>query len=372
MKNKVIIPLVLLGLFAAACGAPTPAAEATPIPIVEADDTIIAEGKLEPVNYTEISLNTSGLVSDIPVEEGDKVAAGDVIAVVQSEDAHSLEDAQAKASEELTAAYQEFRDAQSRLDDFDAPARFNGMTPAQAVADSLEKLNVARAELDADKYRDAKLVHFVEPNVDTSQMSPEELDAHYALMEEHKHDERPVTGDAKAKKKALDSAWEIYRIAIQWLDLETKFQNAQVRLENAQADYNALEDTDFSLVTASLRAILANAELRAPHAGMITNLDLKVGEFAASGSPVVTIADTSKWIVKTSDLTEIDVVNIEEGQPVTVKLDAIPGKEFKGNVLSISQSFSENQGDVVYEVTILLTDLDPSMRWGMTAVVTFE
>jgi hypothetical protein len=26
----------------------------------------------------------------------------------------------------------------------------------------------------------------------------------------------------------------------------------------------------------------------------------------------------------------------------------------------------------VYEVTILLTDKDAAMRWGMTAVVTFE
>lgn len=372
MKNKVIITLVLLGLLTAACGAPTPAAEATPIPTVQADDIIIAEGKLEPITYTEISLNASGLVSDISVKEGDKVAAGDVVAVIQSEDAQSLEDAQVKAAQELTEAYQQFRDAQSHLDDFDIPARFDGMTPAEAVAASLEKLNIARAEFEPYKYLDAKTVNYIEPNVDTSQMSPEELEAHYALMEEHKNDERPVTGDAKVKKKALDNAWTIYRIAIQWLDLETKFQNAQVRLVNAEADYNALEDTDFSLDTAGLRAILANAELRAPHAGVITSLDLKVGEFAASGSPVATVADTSKWIVKTSDLTEIDVVNIKEGQPVTVKLDALPGKEFKGNVLSISQNFSENQGDVVYEVTILLTDLDPSMRWGMTAVVTFE
>jgi multidrug resistance efflux pump len=156
------------------------------------------------------------------------------------------------------------------------------------------------------------------------------------------------------------------------LELESNYQNAKIRLANAQADHDALQDVDFSLDTAVLRAILANAELRAPHAGVITDLNLKVGEFATNTSSVVTIADTSKWLVKTSDLTEIDVVNIEEGQPVTIKLDAIPGKEFKGNVLSISQNFSENQGDVVYEVSILLTDLDPSMRWGMTAVVTFE
>jgi HlyD family secretion protein len=370
MKNKIVILLVLLGLLVSACGAPTPTVEATTIPTVEADDTIIAEGKVEPVTYTEVSLNTSGLVSEVSIEEGDTVAAGDVIAVVQSEDSQTLEDAQARASQELTESYQEFRDAQSHLDDFDVPARFNGMTAAQAVLTTLEKLNTARAEFEPYKHLDDKKVDAGAKKVDVSELSPTELEQYYRDLTSA--DERPVYGEARVKKKALEEAWELYRIAIKWLELETAFQNAQVRLANAQADYNALEDTDFSLDTAGLRAILANAELRAPHAGIITNLDLKVGEFATSTSPVVTIADTSKWVVKTSDLTEIDVVNIKEGQPVTVKLDALPGKEFKGNVLSISQNFSENQGDVVYEVTILLTDFDPSMRWGMTAVVTFE
>jgi len=77
-------------------------------------------------------------------------------------------------------------------------------------------------------------------------------------------------------------------------------------------------------------------------------------------------------MVKTTDLTETDVVNIKEGQSVEVTLDAIPGQTFKGNVFSIGQSFFENQGDIVYEVTILLTETNPAMRWGMTAAVKFE
>jgi len=372
MKNKVIITLVLLGLLTAACGAPTPAAEATPIPTVEADNTIIAEGKLEPIAYTEISLNTNGLVSELPVKEGDVISAGDVIAVVRSQDAQTLEDAQAKATQELTEAYKEYRDAQSRLDDFDVPPRWKDMKPTEAIAASLDKLNVAREEFEPYKYLDAKKLKYEEPKPDFSEMTPEELDRYYESVYRLENYNRPLNGDARAKKKALDEAWQLYRVAIRWLELESKFQNAQVRLANAQADFDALQDADFSLNTAALRAILANAELRAPHSGTITNLDLKVGEFATTNSPVVTIADTSKWLVKTKDLTEIDVVNIEEGQPVTVKLDALPGMEFKGNVLSIGQNYSENQGDVVYEVTILLTDLDPSMRWGMTAVITFE
>ncbi len=368
---KILIP-ILLAVSIAACGTAAPTPEATPIPTVEADDTILSEGRLEPVQYTELSLNASGLVTEVFFKEGDTVTAGDVIAIINSSEAKTLEDAQAAASKELTEAYQEFRDTQSRLDDFDVPAKFSGMTPTEAVAAMLVDLNKARTDFEPFKYLDDKLVNYVEPDVDTSQMSPEELEIHFEMMERDKYKDRPVTGEPRVKKKALDNAWALYRVAILWMERETEFLNAQARLTNAQQDYDALFDPNFSMDTAGIRSILANAELRASYSGTITNLDLKAGEFANSNQPVITIADTSKWVVKTKDLTEIDVVNIQEGQLVSVKLDALPGIEFNGNVLSISQEYSENQGDVVYEVTLLLTDVDPAMRWGMTAVVTFE
>jgi hypothetical protein len=84
------------------------------------------------------------------------------------------------------------------------------------------------------------------------------------------------------------------------------------------------------------------------------------------------VADFSGWIVKTTDLTELDVVEVTEGQPVTITLDAIPDETLNGKVSLISQNYSEKQGDVVYEVTVELTDTLPNMRWGMTAVVKFS
>ena len=41
--------------------------------------------------------------------------------------------------------------------------------------------------------------------------------------------------------------------------------------------------------------------------------------------------------------------------------------ELKGTILSIGQTYTENQGDIVYEVTVQLTEAHPAMRWGMTA-----
>jgi multidrug resistance efflux pump len=349
MKHIKLIILFVLVLSIAACGSAPATAEATQVPTVVADDTIIAEGKLEPIHYTELALNASGLVSEVLFSEGDKVNAGDVIARLDATEAQTLESAQAKAAQELTTSYQEVRDAQYKLDNFDIPSDFTGMTPSKAVEAMLVKLDKARADF--------------EPYKNLSDRSLEQTQA--------EKNTGVVKGTAKIYKKALDDAWADYRKAIQWLELESTLQNANSRLILSQRDYDALQDPSFSADTAGTRAALANAEVRAPFPGVITNLDLKVGEFAASGNPVITIADNSQWVVKTTDLTEIDVVNVTDGQPVTVSLDAMPNIELEGNVFSISQNFSENQGDVVYEVTILLTDMDPAMRWGMTAEVKF-
>jgi multidrug resistance efflux pump len=334
--TKLFIFFAVLSLALSACGQATPTATATPIPTVIADTSIITEGRLEPVRFAEIALSASGLVSEVLVTEGQPVKAGQVIARLQSAEAKTLESAQATASQQLTTAYQAVRDAQYKLDNFDVPTDFTGMTPSQAVEKTLEKLNTARTAYEPYKYLAAN------------------------------------NNAGREARKTLDSAWSKYRKAIQWMELQSAVDTAQSQLTQAQKDYDALQDPSFAENTAGARAALASAEVRAPFAGVITKLGLKVGEFATAGQPVVTIADMSSWVVKTTDLTEIDVVKLKEGQPVTIKLDAIPDVALKGNVFSISQNYSTNQGDVVYEITVLLTDKNPAMRWGMTAEVKFE
>jgi multidrug efflux pump subunit AcrA (membrane-fusion protein) len=76
--------------------------------------------------------------------------------------------------------------------------------------------------------------------------------------------------------------------------------------------------------------------------------------------------------VETDDLTEIEVVDVQEGQKVTVVADALPGVEMNGTVESINQVFEEKRGDITYTVRIALDNPDPRLRWGMTVVVTFE
>ncbi|MCI0475645.1 MAG: HlyD family secretion protein, partial [Anaerolineales bacterium] len=90
----------------------------------------------------------------------------------------------------------------------------------------------------------------------------------------------------------------------------------------------------------------------------------------AFGTPVVRIADTANFQIETTDLTEINVVNIKEGDAATVTLDAITDLELTGKVASI-KGFGENkQGDIVYTIVVKLDKQDPRLRWNMTAKVT--
>ncbi len=118
------------------------------------------------------------------------------------------------------------------------------------------------------------------------------------------------------------------------------------------------------------QANLSDFELTAPMAGTVARVNLDVGEFAAAGTPVVSLGASSNWYVETDDLTEIDIVQVSVGQPVIVTIDAIPDREFNGVVTEVAPRSEIKRGDVTYTVTIELTDADDApLRWGLTAFV---
>jgi HlyD family secretion protein len=122
----------------------------------------------------------------------------------------------------------------------------------------------------------------------------------------------------------------------------------------------------------SAQVALTQTELRAPFAGTIAQLNLKTGELTPRDQPAVVLADLSGWQIETDDVTEIKVPTLKVGQGVTIRFDALPDVELKGEVESISGVSQVKSGDVVYPVKIKVLDNDPRLRWGMTAAVTFE
>jgi len=87
-------------------------------------------------------------------------------------------------------------------------------------------------------------------------------------------------------------------------------------------------------------------------------------------TPVAFVADTSRWIVETKDLAEVDVAKVSVGDPATVKLDAFPDEEFTGTVTTIDPVGKLYLGDMTYQITVSLNEVDARFLWNMTATVT--
>ncbi len=350
MKRTLIFTLLILSAFAvSACGGAATveaAADASATNLTE--NAIIAEGRLEPVEFAQMAFSSSGVVEEVLITEGQTIAAGDLIARLQNtevlvadiENANAeLENAETALINELSEAYKEYRSAQEQVDTFFVSARFAGMTPTEAAVAMLEEVNKARANY--------------EPYFGT---------------------EKP-RGFVKGLKEALDDSWAYYNHALEWVNREARFNVAQVRLAQAQqnlADFRSGQNIVVQRDLLAAQNALESAELRTPFNGTVADLNVKAGEAVGAGSAAVIIADFSNWIIKTTDLSELDVVNIREGQGVVVTLDALPNIALAGTVEAIGTTFSNAQGDVTYEVIISLQESDPAMRWGMTALVEFD
>jgi multidrug resistance efflux pump len=153
----------------------------------------------------------------------------------------------------------------------------------------------------------------------------------------------------------------------------------KARMEELQRAYDRLKDgvdkDQLAVLEARLQAAkarLAAFSVIAPFNGVVAKLDAKTGSSIKAGETAVTVADLSEWLVETTDLTEMEVVKLNEGQPVLVTFDALPDVELNGEIRSIAQNYTENQGDVVYKVAIVLRETHPALRWGMTATTKFE
>jgi multidrug resistance efflux pump len=342
MKQTILVALVFISLLFTACSTGN-AATATPepIPAVTADDAVMAEGHVEPVHYAPISFSTGGVIKEVLVKEGQLVKKGEPLVHISDE-----------SDSNYAAAQLELATAQQALNDLKNAA---GGDLAVTVID----LKDAREEYDkAENY-----LHYLQ----TSQKVPQ-TNTELVLLSTWKGYQ--YSYKTKNFKGPAPEDWIIEAkndLALKKAKLD-ELQRAYDRMKDG-ADKEQLALLEARLVAAQAR--VAAFSLTAPFDGVVADLNAKVGGSVNAGELAVTMADFSSWVVKTNDVTEIDVVNLAEGQPVTVNFDAFPDVTLKGTVLSIGQTYTENQGDVVYEVTILLTDTHPSLRWGMTASVAF-
>lgn len=108
---------------------------------------------------------------------------------------------------------------------------------------------------------------------------------------------------------------------------------------------------------------LDSTSLQAPFGGRVTKLDLEAGDFIAAGQMVVTLADDSRYKIEVS-VDESDSHLIQVGQSVKISMDALPGREFFGEVKEIPYQTQNVNGIVNVPVTVVITKVEPEFRPG--------
>jgi len=378
--TKLMLLLVIPALILTACGGqeetPTPQPDLLPV------EAVIAEGHLVPKDDLTLSFTVRGKVAEILVEEGDMVHEGDVLIRLADRE-------QAEAA--LTAAQLELTTAQQAYDEF---VRTEGLGRADAWQAYMDA-QVVRAEAERD-WEDLNLDN-IEDRIDDRRADVEDRkeDLDDAQVEYDKY--KDLDKDNSKRKNAeddLERAQEDYNEALR--DLEEEIQDRdtvratldqalaaeseakhqyEISLDGPNAEQLALLDARLSNAKAQVSSAentLANYELKAPFDGEIMDLNISVNESVGPETWAVIVADTSQWYIETSDLTELEVVDVAVGQNVNILADALPDVEMSGVVEEISQTFRSQGGDVLYTVRINVDEVDPHMRWGMTVEVTFE
>jgi len=129
---------------------------------------------------------------------------------------------------------------------------------------------------------------------------------------------------------------------------EAQVQRAQASLEQARqalgpkgADNPQIRDALAALEQARLD--LARTTLRAPGEGVVTNLQLNVGQFAAAGQPALTFLD-ARLVWLQAFVRENSLEYISPGTRAEVVLDVLPGRVLPARVESLGWGVGE--GDV--------------------------
>ncbi len=306
-----------------------------------------------------------------------------------------------KDIEEYTS---ELEEAQKRLDDAAERVRKDDNESHRAELEDAERnFNEVKDRVDPEiSIRQAELSDNPPPGTIVGELTDKVLEAEFNLESVRVS----ADSDLQAAEREVQSARDALAIAIDEQnalvqpstekveEARDKVQTAQTELEEAQrkAD-NDIERARLDLDTVRAGANsqevelqqlqveraqlnlekakrdLTQAVLRAPFAGVVAAVEGYVGQKA--GNKVVTLVRADR-IEMQARVDEADVSSIQVGQPVVVTTYASPDEKIAGTVETISPTAVEQQGVVLYPITIRLEPGNQDLRGGLSANAVIE
>jgi len=315
-----VVPLIAVIVLAARrSGAAGVETTTTRVSRVESLRSVVtASGEIVPARYADIGANMMGRLVALAVKEGDRVAAGQLLARIDPVQAA----ASAAAAQAGLAALE--ADAQ-------AAANQQRMSAAAVDEAKARAIEAANALTRARQLRDAGLM---------------------------------AASDFDRADAAAAAAQAQVTSAIATLDKNAAAVDAaRRRASQGQAE------------RARTRDQLQKADITAPLAGVVTRLDVEVGEMVVigvqnqPGTILMTISDLSAINAEVK-VAEADVMRLAVGQPSTITLEAVPEARLSGTVVEIGASALPFVGTQAaareFRVKVQLDASSVALRPGLT------
>src|SRR6185437_10745993 len=136
--------------------------------------------------------------------------------------------------------------------------------------------------------------------------------------------------------------------------------NARAGLQQAQASHNqASAGAQQAQVAVDLaRLNLQRTEVRAPADGYVTNLDVRVGDYAAAGAARMALIDSHSYYIY-GYFAETKLPQLRVGDPVDIRLMA-GGVHLKGTITGIARGITDSDNPTGAN---LLADVNPTFNW---------
>ena len=181
---------------------------------------------------------------------------------------------------------------------------------------------------------------------------------YYAKVESYASEEQVLSGvDAIATKVYVHDMQRVKAgDALVALTGEDAQQRLSLMLEQVRKEETALRQ---------LTSQVASLDIKATMEGIVSNINAKPGQVVQAGEWFGNVFNTSNmrmWV----QVDDIDVLSVQQGAPVEVTVDAVPGKVFVGTVEYVGMMGKDESGVTQFQVTIKVEG-GPELRPGMQA-----
>jgi HlyD family secretion protein len=347
----------------------------------EVIQTVAAVASLEPAARVSVNAPIGGRISRLLVEDGQRVEAGDPIAELSSESLE-LQIAQAEAAVRSADALAGAAGA-SGLDLSPLFGAFRGQLDA-TLAPLLDALSQQAAAIEDDDLREAARDRVAEARDSYLEARDSLIDAEREAAAQSEQASAAQRAAATAQRDQAALALDAARGRTDDLVVEAPTGGI---IELAPADGAGGSVPDLGGLAGQLGGGLGGlgglGGGDAPDVGGLLGGDgseggtsgpVTEGVTLATGQLVATIYDLSSFTARV-DVDEIDIVEVDVDQAVTVLVDAYPDAEVRGTVANVAIApVTGPTGGATFPVTVRLTQVPPdvSLRVGLTASAEIE